>query len=80
MPASAGPSTSPIVPPGFIEARDYALRQRLKACPATFDELTRAMPDEGLSLPELVDATKKALRRLVLKKLVVDVGEKWRLA
>ena len=62
------------------QARDYAIRRRLKQGDATFGELLEVMPIEvDLTDQERALACQRAIRRLVIKKEIFDVGDKWRL-
>lgn len=79
-PASATP-TAPV--PGTedqVKAREEAIRRRLKTGDAKLDELLRVMPDEpGLSDADKRVACMRALRRMTLRNIVIDLGEKFRL-
>lgn len=55
-----------------VEARDRAILTRLRQGRATFAELRAVVSDEA--------ALKNALRRLTLKKQILDVGDRFQLA
>lgn len=79
-PSRPAPSSSMAAGFNLVEARDAAIKARLKPGKATLEELLAAMPSEpGQSADERTDACKKALRRLVLKGVVADVGNKFQL-
>jgi hypothetical protein len=63
-----------------IEARDFAIRKRLNESPATLAQILQAMPLEAdLTDAQRGEACRRALRRLVIKKVIYDVGDTWRL-
>lgn len=79
--ALAAPTT---VRPGpadadLVAARDKAIKDRLKAGPATFAELLAAMPGTFVSPDAKTAACKAALRRLSLRGDVLDAGDKFKL-
>lgn len=84
-PAPVPPAAKPTAdaPPSAtaqVEARDKAMKARLRQGPATFDQLVQAMPDEAWVSDEAKRAACKAsLRRLSLRNEIADVGEKFKL-
>lgn len=82
-PAAAAAKPTADAPPSVtaqVEARDKAMKARLRQGPATFDQLVQAMPDEAWASDEAKRAACKAsLRRLSLRNEIADVGEKFKL-
>lgn len=72
---------TPSAPPSVVEARDRAITERLRKGSATLGELVDVLPaSPALAGEEAVQAVKQALRRLMLKCIVMDVGAKFQLA
>jgi DNA-binding MarR family transcriptional regulator len=79
-PSPAPAAAAPTSDASLVEARDAAIKSRLKQGKASFDQLLAALPHEAQqSADEKSTACKKAIRRLVLRGVVADVGDKFQL-
>ncbi len=84
-PSRAAAATSP-APTGTtpdearVQARDRAIVDRLKVGRATLEELLAVLPDEpGLASADRRTVGMKAVRRLIIRGRVADVGERFAL-
>lgn len=77
---SAATAQAAVTDAEVVAARDKAIKERLKAGPATFAQLLQALPGEFPSSDAKVSALKASLRRLTLRSEVIDVADKFKLA
>ncbi len=75
---AAAPSPTPAAAV-MVEARNLALKMRVKQGPATFAQLLEAMPEErDLDANQSREACMRTIRRLMIKNEIREVGDTYR--